>query len=102
LKIATALCWRGCSETAAVTVAGEVLALIGAASPQEVIDEGMELLGATVLWSDLDKSKATEHMVRRITAADQVVRGRLERENAELKRDLRNVRENLERAGDFT
>lgn len=59
-----------------------VLEVIGNATPAAITEEGSHLLGASHLWADTQGTKATEHMVRRITAADQIVRSRLEAEVA--------------------
>lgn len=58
---------------------------IANATPAEIIEEGGYLLGASHLWADTQGTKATEHMVRRIIGADQVVRASLERELARLR-----------------
>lgn len=58
----------------------ELMQAVADATPAEIVEEGGYLLGASHLWSDTQGTKATEHMVRRITAADQIVRTRLQRE----------------------
>jgi hypothetical protein len=68
----------------------DLLETIAAATPAEIIEEGDHLLGSSFLWADTQGSKATEHMVRRITGADAVVRGRMQVEidNLTAQRDL--------------
>lgn len=61
---------------------------IANATPAEIIEEGGYLLGASHLWADTQGAKATEYMVRRIIGADQVVRGRLEKDVADLRADI--------------
>jgi len=78
----------GASHEMASAAANLVLELIAAATPAEVVEEGTYLLGSSHLWADTQGTKATEHMVRRITGADQVVRGRLEKDLADLRADI--------------
>lgn len=87
-KLAAALMTNGDVSATAETaerIVDIVLDLVAEATPAEITEEGTYLLGASHLWSETQGSKATAFLVRRITAADQVVRSRLEREVESLK-----------------
>lgn len=101
LKIAEALCRRGCDPAHAVKAADDVLQVIADASPAEVIEEGGYLLGASHMWADTQGTKATEHMVRRITGPDVVKMGRMQAEIDGLRAFKRTVDEALN-SGDGT
>lgn len=69
-------------------IADLVLGVIAEATPEHIVEEGTYLLGSSHLWADTQGTPATEHMVRRITGADQVVRGRMEQELVDLQDHL--------------
>lgn len=96
-KLVAALMTNGnvsASRETADRIVDLVLETVAAATPAEIVEEGTYLLGSSHMWADTQGTKATEHMVRRVTAADQVVRSRLER-------DLERAREAAKEGSDL-